>query len=127
MARNTVIVISRNQEEYERRLNALNLPDLEILAPRDEDGIRQSIERANILLANPPLAKNYINAAKNVKWMQSTYAGVDAMNAESLRKDYVLTNIREVYGPPLAEYAFAYILAFRKELTENLKSGTRCL
>ena len=120
MGKNTLLVISRNQEEYERRLNALNLPDLEILAPRDEDGIRQSIERANILLANPPLAKNYINAAKNVKWMQSTYAGVDAMNAESLRKDYVLTNIREVYGPPLAEYAFAYILAFRKELAENL-------
>ena len=72
------------------------------------------------MLATPPLAHGYINAAKNVKWMQSTYAGVDAMNAESLRKDYVLTNIREVYGPPLAEYAFAYILAFRKELAENL-------
>ena len=119
MAKNTVIVISRNQEEYERRLKALNLPDLEILAPRDADGIRQNIERANIMLANPPLAKNYINAAKNVKWMQSTYAGVDAMNAEGLRKDYVLTNIREVYGPPLAEYTFAYILAFRKEISEN--------
>src|SRR3989338_9611900 len=120
MARNTVIVITRNKEEYERRITALGLPDLEVLAPRDEDGIRQSIERANILLANPPIAKSYINDAKNVKWMQSTYAGVDAMNAESLRKDYVLTNIREVYGPPLAEYAFAYILAFRKELAENL-------
>ena len=119
MAKNTVIVISRNQEEYERRLRALNLPDLEILAPRDADSMRQNIERANILLANPPLAKNYINDAKNVKWMQSTYAGVDAMNAKGLRKDYVLTNIREVYGPPLAEYTFAYILAFRKEISEN--------
>ncbi len=120
MAENTLIVISRNQEEYERRLTALNLPGLEILAPRDAEGILASIERANIMLANPPLAKNYINAAKNVQWMQSTYAGVDAMNAEGLRKDYVLTNIREVYGPPLAEYAFAYILAFRKELAENI-------
>ena len=120
MARNTVIVITRNQEEYERRITALGLPDLEVLAPRDEQGIRENIGRANIMLANPPIAKSYINDAKNVKWMQSTYAGVDAMNAESLRKDYVLTNIREVYGPPLAEYVFAYILAFRKELAENL-------
>ncbi len=120
MAKNTVIVISRNQEEYERRLTALNLLDLEILAPRDTEGIIANVERANIMLANPPLAKSYINAAKNVRWMQSTYAGVDAMNAEGLRKDYILTNIREVYGPPLAEYTFAYILAFRKELAENL-------
>src|SRR3989338_6171631 len=120
MARNTVIVISRNQEEYERRLGALGLPDLEVLAPRDEQGIRENIGRANIMLATPPLARGYINAAKNVQWMQSTYAGVDALNAAELRKDYVLTNIRDVYGPPLAEYVFAYILAFRKELAENL-------
>ena len=120
MAKNTVIVITRNQEEYERRLTALDLPDLEIIAPRDEQGIRENIGRANIMLATPPLARGYINDATNVKWMQSTYAGVDALNAEGLRKDYVLTNIRDVYGPPLAEYAFAYILAFRKELAENL-------
>lgn len=125
MAKNTVIVITRNQEEYERRLAALNLPDLEVLAPRDEQGIRENIERANIMLARPPLARDYINAAKNVKWMQSTYAGVDAMNAEGLRRDYLLTNIREVYGPPLAEYTFAYILAFRKELAENLAYQTK--
>ncbi len=120
MAKNTVIVITRNQEEYERRLTALGLPDLEVLAPRDEQGIQENVGRANIMLATPPLARGYINAATNVKWMQSTYAGVDALNAEGLRKDYVLTNIRDVYGPPLAEYAFAYILAFRKELAENL-------
>ncbi|MDO8576484.1 MAG: D-2-hydroxyacid dehydrogenase [bacterium] len=120
MAKNTVIIITRNQEEYERRIKSLALPDLEVIAPRDEQGIRENLERANIMLARPPLARDYINDAKNVKWMQSTYAGVDALNAEGLRKDYTLTNIRDVYGPPLAEYAFAYILAFRKELAENL-------
>lgn len=120
MAKNTVIVISRNQEEYERRLKALDFPDLEVLAPRDEQGIRDCIERANIMLATPPLARGYINDAKNVKWLQSTYAGVDALNAEGLRKDYILTNIRDVYGPPLAEYSFAYILAHRKQQAQNL-------
>lgn len=119
MARNVILVISRNQEEYERRLTALNLPDAEIVAPSTPEGIRAALDRANILIANPPLAKMYINDAKNIVWMQSTYAGVDAMNAENLRKNYVLTNIREVYGPPLAEYTFAYILAFRKEIAEN--------
>lgn len=119
MAKHVILVISRNQEEYERRLNALNLPDAEVVAPRTPEEIRAEAPRATILLGNPPLAKEYINEAKNVLWMQSTYAGVDAMNAEGLRKDYLLTNIREVYGPPLAEYVFAYILSFRKEIVEN--------
>lgn len=72
------------------------------------------------MLANPILAKQYINDAKNVVWVQSTFAGIDAMNAESLRKDYILTNVRDVYGPPLAEYAFSYILLFRKEVLEHI-------
>ncbi|MDZ4227411.1 MAG: D-2-hydroxyacid dehydrogenase, partial [Patescibacteria group bacterium] len=33
---------------------------------------------------------------------------------------YMLTNVRDVYGPAMSEYAFAYILAFKKELLENL-------
>lgn len=120
MAKNRLLVITRNQDEYRRRLEALGLPELEILAPQTDADMRSALARATIMLANPPLAKEYINVAKGVVWVQSTYAGIDALNAEGLRKDYVLTNIREVYGPPLAEYVFAYILAFRRDLFENL-------
>ena len=69
------------------------------------------------MLATPPLARGYINAATNVKWMQSTYAGVDAQ-CGGLRKD--VRRISRRLRPAAAEYAFAYILAFRKELAENL-------
>ena len=120
MAKNTIIVITRNQEEYRQKLGALKLPGLEILTPDTPEEIREHLGRANIMLANPPLAKDYINDAKNVVWMQSTYAGVDSMNAEGLRKDYILTNVRDVYGPAMAEYVFAYILAFKKEVLESV-------
>lgn len=120
MSKNTVILITRDQEAFRRKLDSLALPDLEVLAPASPEEVREQIGRANIMLANPPLAKQYINDAKNVVWMQSTYAGVDAMNAEGLRKDYILTNLREVYGVPVAEYVLAYMLAFEKKIIENL-------
>lgn len=120
MAKETILIISRNQEEYERRLKALELPGAEILAPRTPEEMREAAPKATIIVGNPPLAKAYINDAKNVKWMQSTFAGVDALNDESLRKDYMLTNIREVYGKPLAEYTLTYLLHFRKEVAENM-------
>ncbi|MCR4325772.1 MAG: D-2-hydroxyacid dehydrogenase [Patescibacteria group bacterium] len=120
MAKNTVILITRDQEAFRKKLLEMKLPEMDILAPHTPEEIREQAGSANIMLANPPLAKDYINDAKGVVWMQSTYAGVDAMNAEGLRKDYTLTNVRDVFGPAMAEYAFAYILAFKKEVLENL-------
>lgn len=36
MAQNAVLLITRDQEEYESKIKALGLPDLEVLAPRTE-------------------------------------------------------------------------------------------
>jgi phosphoglycerate dehydrogenase-like enzyme len=101
-------------------MQELALPELDVLAPASPEETRAQVGRANLILGNPPLVRNYINDAKKVVWVQSTYAGIDALNADGLRKDYLLTNIRTVYGPPIAEYVFAYILAFKKEILENL-------
>jgi phosphoglycerate dehydrogenase-like enzyme len=121
VSKNTLIVITRDPEVYRGKLTAAALPDLEVVVPASPQEIKEHIGRATIMLAEPPLAKQYINDAKNVVWMQSIYAGVDSMNAEGVRKDYVLTNVRDVYGEAMAEYTFAYILAFKKEIPENLE------
>lgn len=121
MAKNTVLLITRDQEEYEEKLKTLDLPGLEIIVPKSPEEIHEHIAQANILLAAPPLAKEYLHEAKNLQWFQSTFAGVDALNDPNLRKDYMLTNVRGVYGEVLAEYAFAYILFFKKEIAENIQ------
>jgi len=120
MSKNIVLVLTRDQEEFAARLQSLGLPDLEILAPKNDAEILENIEKANILLGNPPMAKSYINKAKNVVWMQSSFAGVDAMNEKDLRKDYVLTNVKDTYGQPMAEYVLAYILMFEKDVLVHM-------
>lgn len=121
MTKNTVLLITRDQEEYEEKLKKIDLPGLEIVVPKSPEEIREHIVRANILLAAPPLAKEYLDEAKSLRWLQSTFAGVDALNDPGLRKDYMLTNVRGVYGEVLAEYVFAYILYFKKEIAENIQ------
>lgn len=75
---NKLLVLTRDQDEFETNLRALELPDLELYVPRSEQEIEAVLPHANILLANPLRASKYINQATNVRWMQSTFAGVDA-------------------------------------------------
>ena len=120
MAKNTVVVLTTDQEKFQKKLEALKLSDLEIIVPKDPNSATTEVLEANIFLANPLIAKKYINEAKKVVWMQSTFAGIDAMNASDLRKDYLLTNVRDLYGEVMAEYVLSYILLFEKEILENL-------
>lgn len=106
--------------EYWKELHALDLKDAELLIPKSDIEIEKMLPYANILLADPPIAHKHINQAKNVVWMQSTFAGIDAMVEDSLRCDYILTNVRDVYGKSIAEYVLTYALHFEREVERNL-------
>lgn len=121
MPKNVLVALTTEPEEYAEKLRKLDLPDLEILIPQDPRNAKEMVSRANILIGQPPLAKLYINDAKNIVWMQSSFAGVDALTGKGMRQDYALTNIKGGYGELMAEYALAYMLLFEREILENLE------
>ena len=55
-----------------------------------------------------------------LRWAQATWAGVEPLLNPSLRRDYVLTNARGVFGGLMSEYVFAYLLAHERRLLEKL-------
>lgn len=116
MAQHLLLTLSRDPDEFEAGLERLHLPGLQVVVPRDEKTIRDYITQADILLANPPIAAQWLDQAQNLRWVQSTFAGIDALAAPGLRRDYLLTNVKDVYGPAMAEYVFAFILGLEKEL-----------
>ena len=75
------------------------------------------IERAAItwLLAEPNMAVDVLDILPNLRWLQSTWAGVEQLLAHS-RRDYVLTNIRGVFATLISEYVLAHILAHERQL-----------
>lgn len=120
MAKNTVVVLTREVEDFKKKLSDLNLPDLEIIIPKDNENASAEVSKANILFGNPPLISKYINEAKNIVWVQSNFTGIDALNTPELRKDYTLTNVRDAFGEVMSEYVFSYILYFEKEIAQHL-------
>jgi phosphoglycerate dehydrogenase-like enzyme len=55
-----------------------------------------------------------------LRWVQLTWAGVERMLDPTLRRDYVLTNIRGVFGPLMSEYVFGYLLAHERKIVPRL-------
>lgn len=117
---NKLLILTKEVEEFRDEILKRNLPDLEVIAPTLAAEIPRYISEANIILANPGEIKPFLNHAKKLQWLQCTFTGVDALLAPGLRRDYLLTNVRDVYGEIIAEYVFTYIFYIEKEVGENI-------
>lgn len=96
-----VKIVSRQQQRYVQLLTDAKLPQLEIT---------EDPHQATLLIADPPLIATSLNDYPHLQWLQSTYAGVDALIKPDLRQDYQLTNIRGIFGSLIAEYIIGQIL-----------------
>ena len=68
-------------------------------------------------------------AGKNLRWLQTTYAGVEVCTSKSAlgERHILLTNMRAVAGPVIAEHAMAMLLALTRGLHVSIprqSSGT---
>ena len=72
-----------------------------------------------IVLGEPSLIRLALPRVPNVKWVQSTWAGVEPLLDPSLRRDYILTNARGVFGALMSEYVFGYMLAHERLMFEK--------
>ncbi|QYJ74797.1 D-2-hydroxyacid dehydrogenase [Shewanella sp. FJAT-52076] len=108
--RHKLLLLTRENERYRSLLASCHLPELELL-----DDNPANIRLADIWLAEPGLAAPLVNHASGLRWMQSTFAGVDLLVKPRQRRDYLLTNVRGIFGPLMSEYLFGYLLARQRE------------
>ncbi|MFO0958401.1 MAG: D-2-hydroxyacid dehydrogenase [Isosphaeraceae bacterium] len=66
------------------------------------------------------ISRDLIRAGKALKWVQQPSAGVETIvDIPELRDSgIVLTNMQRVFGPPIADQALAYMLAFTRGLND---------
>jgi len=108
-----LLIISSELDEYRKPIEQANLPNLEFVTEPAE---------CDIVLGEPRLIQKAMPNLSNVKWIQSMYAGVEALMDPSFRRDYILTNARGVFGELMSEYVFGYLLAHEQKIFERLKS-----
>ena len=94
-----LLILSRLARDYSDIVEAAHLPDLSITAidriSADAPGARcRSTSRSAIRRCS----RQVLPALTGVRWIQSTWAGVEPLLDPALRRDYVLTNARGVFG-----------------------------
>ncbi|KLN65608.1 MULTISPECIES: D-2-hydroxyacid dehydrogenase [Vibrio] len=94
-----VYLLTEDDSHYQQLLEQAALPELKITS---------SCCEATILLASPPLAAGHINDFPNLEWIQSIYAGVDALVSNLDDFSGELTNVKGIFGQQIAEYVLGY-------------------
>lgn len=77
-----------------------------------------------ILFGTPDMIASVIDDLPQVEWVQSMWAGVRPL-LDGPRSDYVLTGVKGVFGPLMAEYVAGYLLAHELRVVERWKRQRR--
>jgi len=114
-----LLILSRQAKEYRRLIEAAELPEIEIASASDVDMAKQAGTECEIVFGEPSLIREALPTFKNLRWVQATWAGVEPLLDPSLRRDYILTNARGVFGGLMSEYVFGYLLAHERRIFER--------
>jgi len=119
---NKALILTHDSKELANLLEMRRLADLEFFPSNSAKEAIRLVDDCNIILGQPSLIAKVLSAAKSLKWVQSTFAGVDALCLPGLRTDYTLTSVKNIFGPLMSEYVFAYILSLERHLFEVRKN-----
>jgi phosphoglycerate dehydrogenase-like enzyme len=117
-----LLILSRRASDYHGFVDAAQLPDLVVTSTADASHAAVDGATYDLAFGEPALLRQAMPALSGVSWVQSTWAGVEPLLDPALRRDYILTNARGVFGPQMSEYVFAYLLARERKLFEKQAS-----
>lgn len=105
-----LLILAQDEKEYRGYIEQAQLDNLEFA--------NQPAEGVDIVLGEPSRIRHSLASLPDLKWVQSIWAGVEPLLDPALRKDYVLTNARGVFGGLMTEHVFGYLLAHERRIFE---------
>ena len=117
-----LLILSRQAEEYRHLLELAKLPEIQIFSVTDVDKAKALDSDFEIVFGEPRLMRDLLTSLPLLRWVQSIYAGVELLLDPSLRRDYMLTNARNVFGGLMSEYVFGYLLNHERQILERYQA-----
>jgi len=90
-------------------------PEIPLTTAVGASDAREAFAGQPILFGSPLAISKILSDLPEVKWVQSSWAGVTPL-IDLDRRDYVLTGVRGVFGPQMSEYVLGYLLAHELDI-----------
>jgi len=119
MKRPPVMILAQDAAEYLPLLDTVFGGNIRLSAASCVEDAIKAYDGQSIVLGEPDLVAVALEQMPAVQWVQSSWAGVTPL-LNCGRRDFLLTGIKDVFGPQMAEYVFAYLLAREVRLFERL-------
>lgn len=114
---NTLLILSKDAEVYQQLLSGRLPPDIHVLAADNIESVAQMQQQITLALAEPALIAPLLAKLPQLQWLQSTFAGVDALQPEHLPRHYQLTGVKDIFGPLISEYVMGHWLGLQRQFT----------
>jgi phosphoglycerate dehydrogenase-like enzyme len=111
-----LLILSQHFEIYRQLIEQANLPGLSIRAVGEPDQALRIGGGCDLVFGEPSLISQVLTSLPNVKWVQTSWAGVEPLLGLDMKRDYILTNVRNIYGPMMSEYVFGYLLMLERRI-----------
>jgi phosphoglycerate dehydrogenase-like enzyme len=117
-----LLIFSRQTDDYVKFFQEANLPDLQIVATHTAEEAILRGAGCDLAFGEPTRLCRVLSHLNELRWMQTTWAGVEPLLDPALRRDYILTNARGIYGVPMREYVFGYLLERERYIIQRYLS-----
>jgi phosphoglycerate dehydrogenase-like enzyme len=115
-AENKLLILADVAPAYLAMLDAVKLPQLQINIATDVDSAKTQLHDCNIILGDPPLIADILQFAPELDWVQSGWAGIDSLCRPGMRRDYLLTGAKGIFGSLISEYVMTYLFIFERQV-----------
>jgi phosphoglycerate dehydrogenase-like enzyme len=109
-----LLILAQNKNKYRALIEEARLLNLEFATQPAAD--------VDIVLGEPSLIKAALASLPALSWVQSIWAGIEPLLDSALRRDYILTNARGVFGGLMSEYVIGYLLAHERKIFQKLEA-----
>ena len=109
------------EDEYMQQIRDLGV---ETVVVESEEDILSAIEDADAYFGG--MSPQILKAAKKLRWVQATSAGLDGYYFPELREsDLTVTNIRGIYSDVIADHVFSMVMAFARGLHHYIRKQSQ--
>ena len=113
---NKLLILAADAAKYVALIEAAGLQQLKIKATADVRSAEVLVARCNIILGDPLLVSELLASAEQLQWVQSSWAGVDDLCRPGLRRNYILTGVKGIFGSLISEYVMTYLFVLERRI-----------